>query len=152
MRKNATFIYLACLSLVDLCALLTGLGDIVLISFFRLIVREQSVYICRISTFLLYSSTHLSSFLLASVSIDRAIATNFIQLAKKFSKPQTAYTIILVSTLVAVFLNFHFLLFLGYRIDNYQVSNFSSGIKKRCVKLKHCKNDNFSKSIIFCEI
>jgi hypothetical protein len=112
MRKNSTFIYLAFLSIVDLMVLTLGLGDIILISYFNLIVRAKSIYLCRIISFLIYGSTHLSSFILASVSIDRAIATNFINYAKVYCKPVTAYKIILVNIFIASLVDFHNLIFL----------------------------------------
>jgi hypothetical protein len=112
MRKNSTFIYLAFLSVVDLVVLLLGLGDIILISYFHFNVRAKSIYLCRLVSFLIYGSTHLSSFILASVSIDRAIATNFINYAKEYCKPFTAYKIILVNILIASLIDFHNLFFL----------------------------------------
>lgn len=65
-------------------------------------------------SFLIYSFTHLSSFILASVSIDRAIATNLINFSKIYCKPNTAVKIIIFNITLAVFINFHNLLFLGY--------------------------------------
>jgi hypothetical protein len=112
MRKNSTFIYLAFLSVVDLMVLLLGLGDIILISYFHFNVRAKSIYLCRFVSFLIYGSTHLSSFILASVSIDRAIATNFINYAKEYCKPVMAYKIILINIAIASFLDFHNLFFL----------------------------------------
>ena len=84
MKKNSTFIYLAFLSIIDLFVLSFGLGDMIMISYFRIVLRNYSRSVCRIHTFLTYASTHLSSFILASVSIDRAIATNLINFAKKY--------------------------------------------------------------------
>jgi hypothetical protein len=69
-------------------------------------------------TFLTYMFTHLSSFLLSSVSIDRAIATNFINFSKVYSKPKMAYKIILVNIAIASIINMHSLFFLGYYTNN----------------------------------
>lgn len=60
---NSTYIYLIILCMIDISAIFIGLGDVILI-YSDIIVRGQSVIHCRILTFLLYTSTHFSSFLL----------------------------------------------------------------------------------------
>jgi hypothetical protein len=125
MRRNSTFIYLAFLCVVDLFVLVLGLGDIVMISYYKFILRNKSFFLCRSHTFLTYSFTHLSSFILASVSIDRAIATNLINFAKIYCKPNMAFRIIVINCLLAVLINFHTLLFLGFK-DNDVTSDFLS--------------------------
>ena len=125
MRKNSTFIYLAFLCVVDLLVVLFGLGDLIIISYFSIAIRNQSIIICRLHTFLTYSFTHLSSFILASVSIERAIATNYINYARKYCQPKTAYKILLINVLIALAINFHSLLFLGHEptMDNPEIAN-----------------------------
>nr|QVK45806.1 G protein-coupled receptor [Proales similis] len=113
MRKNSTFTYLAFLAVVDLFVLLFGLGDIILISYFKFVLRNQSIVICRVHSFLTYAFTHLSSFTLAAVSIDRAIATNLLNFAKKYCQPSTAYKVIAFNIVLAAVMNMHSLLFLG---------------------------------------
>lgn len=66
---NSTYIYLLVLCIVDISAIFLGLGDVILI-YSDIIVRGQSVIHCRILTFLLYTSTHFSSFLLGNSSSD----------------------------------------------------------------------------------
>ena len=124
MRKNSTFIYLAFLSIVDIFVLVLGLGDIVLISYTKIVLRNQSAWTCRSHVFLTYLFTHLSSFILASVSIDRAIATNFINFAKVYCKPKMAYKVMLLASLLSVIINFHTLFFMGYQVvDSEQTQN-----------------------------
>mgnify|MGYP003385304060 CR=1 FL=1 len=123
MRKHSTFVYLAFLCFVDLYVLLFGLGDLILISYTGIILRNKSLIVCRLHTFLTYTFTQLSSFILASVSIDRAIATNAINFAKSFCKPRVAHRVILANCCLAVALNFHSLLFLGYE-DISSLSKF----------------------------
>jgi len=113
MRKNSTFTYLAFLASLDLLVLLFGLGDIILITYLEFAVRNYSIVICRIHTFFTYASTHLSSFTLASVSIDRAIATNFLTYSKKHCTPQSAYKIIAINILISTIINSHNLIFMG---------------------------------------
>lgn len=126
MRKYSTFIYLAFLAIVDLFVLTLGLGDMILISYFKFVLRNRSLFLCRFLSFLIYVFTHLSSFILASVSIDRAIATNFITFSKIYCKPKTAYKIIFLNVLIAAIINFHSLIFLGYETQN--LSNTTIGV------------------------
>ena len=53
----------------------------------------------------------------AAVSIDRAIAVTFFNYAKKYCRPHVAYKVIGACYALAVTINFHTLLFLGY--DSY---------------------------------
>lgn len=59
MRKHSTFVYLAFLCFVDLYVLLFGLGDLILISYTGIILRNKSLIICRLHTFLTYTFTQL---------------------------------------------------------------------------------------------
>lgn len=135
MRKNSTFIYLACLSVIDLAVLTLGLGDIVLIAYLNFNMRNQLLAACRVISFLIYSFTHLSSFILASVSIDRAIATNFITFSKAYCRPITAYKVISINIALAVLINFHSLFFIGHTSVTPAVSlsnNFNEENGKFC--------------------
>jgi hypothetical protein len=129
LRKNSTFIYLAFLCFVDLFVIIFGLGDLIIISYFKFVLRNKSLFICRVHTFLTYTFTHLSSFILASVSIERAIATNLINFAKCYCKPQTAYRIICLNTVIAVIFNFHNLIFLGYEDQTTEFFHNKTKIK-----------------------
>jgi hypothetical protein len=118
MRNNSVFIYFAFLSIIDFFVITLGLGDIIIISYFGIVLRNESIIICRLHTFLTYFFTHLSSFVLASVSIDRAIALNSIQLSKIYCKPKMAKKVILFNFLLVFIINFHSLFFLGF-YDTY---------------------------------
>jgi len=114
MRKNSAFVYLGVLSLVDIFVLLFGLGDIILIAYFRFMIRNTNLYICRLHSFITYVFTHFSSLLLALVSLDRAIATNLITFAKLYCRPESAIKIMLVTFLITMIINSHYLIFLGH--------------------------------------
>lgn len=142
MRKNSTFVYLAFLACVDLFVLTLGLSDIILISYLNFVLRNQALFVCRFVSFLIYSFTHLSSFILASVSIDRAIATNFITYSKTYCRPITAYKVIGFNIFLAVIINFHNLLFMGHishtRIGDEIGTFWNTIIKQILIKeIKH---------------
>ena len=81
MRNNSVFTYFAFLSIVDFFVITFGLGDAILLSYFKIVIRNESIILCRLHSFLTYVFAHLSSFILASVSIDRAIALNSIKIS-----------------------------------------------------------------------
>lgn len=130
MKKNSTYIYLRLLSVVDLFVLVLGLGDMIVISHWNYVLRNQSYFVCRVHTFFTYCCTHLSSLILASLSIDRAIATNAINFAKVYCRPNMAYQVFCLNCVLVGVINFHYLVFLGYdepRINfNVKVNNETS--------------------------
>ena len=65
MKKYTTFRYLTLLSVIDLCTLYTGCGQIFLNVFFGIDVRSINHFTCKIQSFLVYFFTHFSSVLLA---------------------------------------------------------------------------------------
>ena len=132
MKKNSVFKYLAYLSIVDLFVCVLGLGDMIAISYLKFIIRNYSIVFCRLHTFFLYSFTHLSSFILSAVSIDRAISLNCFTFAKTYCKPAMARKIFLLISLLTIVVNFHSLIFLGnYEADetvnNNNITNKSAG-------------------------
>jgi hypothetical protein len=126
LRINSTYIYLILLCIVDLAVILFGLGDLIIINYFKIVLRNQSILLCRLHTFLVYTCTHLSSFILAAVSVDRAIATNAINFARDYCKPRVAYKIFGLNCLLAIAVNAHILFYLGYEDNNVDYINNST--------------------------
>lgn len=113
LRTHSTFRYLAYLSVVDLVVLYLGLGNLLLRDYFDFDIRERSLWLCKFHTYLTYVSTHLSSWILTLVSIDRAIACTVIQLNKRFCRPKSADRIFLIMCFVIALINSHILFFMG---------------------------------------
>lgn len=147
LKKNSTFIYLAVLSYVDMLVLFFGLGDIILITYFKFVIRNQSILMCRAHTFLTYWSTHMSSFIIASVSVDRAIATNFIGFSKFYCTQKTAYRIIFLLGILSATINMHTLFFLGYTENYFMLLNSTMFITNKttcyCASLFGTNYDRF---------
>ncbi|CAF1666503.1 unnamed protein product, partial [Adineta ricciae] len=118
LRKSSTFRYLALLSLMDLLVLYSGLLDLFLMIEYggTFSLRSLSPISCRLHTFITYWSQHSSSWILSFISVDRAIATNCIQFAKKFCTPRSAEYIVGIILLLTGLLNCHELIFL--RLQN----------------------------------
>ena len=114
LRKSSTFRYLALLSLMDLLVLYSGLLDLFLTIEYggAFSLRTINPITCRLHTFITYWSQHCSSWILSFISVDRAIATNCIQFARKFCTPRSAEYIVGIIIIVVALLNCHELLFL----------------------------------------
>ncbi|CAF0767253.1 unnamed protein product [Adineta ricciae] len=113
LRTHSTFRYLAYLSIVDLIVIYLGLGHLILRDYFHLDIRERSLFLCKFHTFLTYATTHLSSWILTIVSIDRAIACTVIRLNKRFCRPKSADRIFVAMCIVIALINSHILFFMG---------------------------------------
>jgi len=114
LRKPSTFRYLALLSLMDLLVLYSGLLDLFLTIEYggAFSLRNLNQVTCRLHTFITYWSQHSSSWILSFISVDRAIATNCIQFARKFCTPRSADYIVASILVIIALLNCHELAYL----------------------------------------
>lgn len=110
MKKYSTFRYLTLLSIIDLCTLYVGCGQIFFGVFFDIDIRTLNVFFCRIDSFLVYFFTHFSSILLAAMSIDRTLAIMSKRL-QIMSTPKLAVKIFFILASLLALMNCHFLLF-----------------------------------------
>jgi len=133
MKKYTTFRYLTLLSIVDLCTLYTGCGQIFFDVFFGIDVRSINDFTCKIQSFLVYFFTHFSSILLAgnfktkthhlnliayirffflkiAMSIDRTVSI-LSRRANKRSTPRSAMRIFFILGFIIALLNIHFIFF-----------------------------------------
>jgi len=114
LRKSSTFRYLALLSLMDLLVLYSGLLDLFLTIEYggAFSLRTLNPITCRLHTFITYWSQHSSSWILSFISVDRAVATNCIQFARKFCTPRSAEYIVASILVLTALLNCHELAYL----------------------------------------
>jgi hypothetical protein len=114
LRKSSTFRYLALLSLMDLLVLYSGLLDLFLTIEYggAFSLRTLNPITCRLHTFITYWSQHSSSWILSFISVDRAVATNCIQFARKFCTPRSAEYIVASILIITALLNCHELAYL----------------------------------------
>lgn len=139
MKSNSIFTYLAYLSVVDLFVIVFGLGDLIVISYFNFVIRNYSIVLCRLHTFVTYFFTHLSSFILASVSLDRAIALNLTKLARFYCLPRTAHLVVFLNGFIVFSINLHTLIFLGtYESTNstHEIPTFLCSSRSGMVNLR----------------
>lgn len=137
LRVYSTFRYLAYLSIVDLLVLYLGLGHLILRDYFLFDIREQNLFFCKFHTFSTYVTTHLSSWILTMVSIDRAIACTIVQLNKRFSRPKSADRIFMAMCLIISLINSHILLFMGSKERTIVSSNNNISSYKDIIVCTH---------------
>ncbi|CAF1249782.1 unnamed protein product, partial [Didymodactylos carnosus] len=121
LRTYSTFRYLAYLAIIDLCVLYCGLGHIILRDYFKFDIRTSHLVMCKLHTFLTYITTQLSSWILALVSIDRAVACSLMQ--KRFCKAQSADRIFVGMCLAVAIINSHILFFMGEKRTIYTLQS-----------------------------
>ena len=143
LRTHSTFRYLAYLSIVDLIVLYLGLVYLILRDFFQIDIRTQSLFLCKFHTFLTYVTTHLSSWILTIVSIDRAVACTVVQLNKRFCRPKSADRIFLFMCLTVSLINIHILLFMGSeRSENVPlIHNINISTTRNVITCSHNTSD-----------
>jgi hypothetical protein len=138
LRTHSTFRYLAYLSIVDLIVLYLGLGNLILRDYFNIDIRDQNLFLCKFHIFLTYVTTHLSSWILTIVSIDRAIACTIVQLNKRIGRPKFADRIFLIICLIISLINSHILLFMGSKqTEIYSSTNTNLSIYKETIICTH---------------
>jgi hypothetical protein len=79
MTQYSTFRFLAYLSVSDIVVLLIGKSHIIFMSFSSHDFRDHSHAACALHSFLTIFSTHVSTNLLAAVSVDRVFSMNKIK-------------------------------------------------------------------------
>lgn len=133
LRRSSTFRYLALLSLMDLVVLYSGLLDLFLMVEYSGVIslRNINIVTCRLHTFVTYWSQHSSSWILCFISVDRAVATNFITFARKFCTPRSAELIVLSILIFIGLLNSHELIFLDLQETKTDEIHFNEKILPR---------------------
>ena len=122
-RQYSTAVYLIALSLVDFIALYTGLLRLLVLGFWEVDIRRVSEASCKVHIFLVYFSTHCSSWLVCAVTIERVISVWFPHRVKAGCHPKSA--IISVLAIVTFFIGVNSHLFFGFtlRMDFDNMTN-----------------------------
>lgn len=140
MKKYSTFQYLTLLSILDLCVLYTGCGQIVLDVYYQIDIRLLNEFICKTHSFIVYFFTHFSSMLLASMSIDRTVAILSINLTKS-SDSKTPFKIFFILGILIALINVHFILFI--ELYDYELDDSDQNSTSQIIKLCYAKFNAF---------
>jgi hypothetical protein len=86
-------------------------------------IRETSLVVCRLQSFLSYYFLQLSSCLLCLLSIDRFFGIVLVLKADRFNRSSFARKTVLVLVLIIALFNLHFLIFMGHIDTKVSVLN-----------------------------
>ena len=111
MRKFSSFCYFALLNGVNLAVLYVTMVRVIMEFNFDMDIRVLNLFVCKIHVFLTYFLSHLSSFLLCTISIDRVISVMFLRRAKEVCTPRVAFNVSLCLVVFNFLLSSHFLVF-----------------------------------------
>ena len=115
-RKYSTAIYLIALSIVDFIALYSGLLRILVLGYFETDLRNLSDASCKVHIFVVYFSTHCSSWLVCAVTLERVLSVWFPHRVKTGCHPKSALISVLIIVTIFIIINSHMVV--GFKLTN----------------------------------
>ena len=109
IRKSTTALYLTFLTLSDLAVLYTGLLRQWILHLFDYDIRHLSEVVCKLHTWLVYSSLDLSAWILIAVTLERIIAVWYPYSGKTKCSKMNAMVLMIVILIFVLSLNAHLL-------------------------------------------
>lgn len=125
MRKFSSFCYFAFLNGVNLAVLYVTMVRVIMEFNFNSDIRILNLFICKIHVFLTYFLSHLSSFLLCTISVDRVISVMFLRKAKDLCTPRVAFYITIGLVIFNFLLSSHFLIFESGHLEHDLSTNIT---------------------------
>lgn len=113
-RKSSTAIYLTALAVSDILILIFGPFCDWLEVMWNVIIKEYGSVACKLQTFMQYSSSSTSSWLLAAVTIEKALSVMFPYWVRSACTIKSTYIVILTTWIVVYAVNMHFLFGMGH--------------------------------------
>ncbi len=100
LRKYSTFVYLACLTVVDLIVLYTFCINFISFYFFRVDLQSKHDVLCKLFAFCIYFLPQLSAWTCAMVSLDRVVSVifsvgNYAVVARQWNTPSCAWKVMI---------------------------------------------------------
>ena len=105
MRKVSTFRYLMYLAVFDLLVLASGPTHLLIKQIFNNDLRIHSNMMCKLHTYVTYVSSHVSSLILMTVSIDRVIKIKSLASSQSNSQHRNSNFAEIISNKIAINLN-----------------------------------------------
>ena len=129
MKKFSSFCYFALLNGVNLAVLYVTMVRVIMEFNFNRDIRILNLFICKTHVFLTYFLSHLSSFLLCTISVDRVISVMFLDKAKLLCTPRIAFKVSTVLVIFNFFLSSHILIFQSGHYETSAIDGIHDGIK-----------------------
>jgi len=112
--KSSTAVYLNALAISDILILIFGPFCDWLEDMLEVIISNYGQFACKLQTFLQYSSSSTSSWLLVAVTIERAISVTMPHRVRSSCTTRVAIIVVIVTWIVVYFANLHFLFGMGH--------------------------------------
>jgi hypothetical protein len=131
MKKFSSFCYFALLNGVNLAVLYVTMVRVIMEFNFNRDIRILNLFICKTHVFLTYFLSHLSSFLLCTISVDRVISVMFLDRSKLLCTPRIAFRVSLVLVIFNFILSSHILIFESGHYETTTIDNSPDDIKNQ---------------------
>lgn len=113
-RKSSTAIFLTALAVSDILILVFGpLCDWIEVMW-KVIIKEYGSFTCKLQTYMHYSSSSTSSWLLAAVTIQKAISVTFPYRVRSSCNTRVTFIVIISTWIILYGVNMHFLFGMGH--------------------------------------
>lgn len=112
--KSSTAVYLNALAISDIVILIFGPFCDWLEDMLEVVLSNYGQFACKLQTFLQYSSSSTSSWLLVAVTIERAISVTLPHRVRSSCTTRVALIVVIVTWVVLYMANLHFLLGFGH--------------------------------------
>lgn len=112
--KSSTAVYLNALAISDILILIFGPFCDWLEDMLEVIISNYGQFACKLQTFLQYSSSSTSSWLLVAVTIERAISVTLPHRVRSSCTTRVALIVVIVTWIVVYMANLHFLFGMGH--------------------------------------
>ncbi|CAF0822375.1 unnamed protein product [Adineta steineri] len=121
LRQYTTMRYLTAVATADLCSLYSWNLNLFykhLINPYQNDLEDNSIFLCRLISFIAFVSLELSSWYLTLVSVDRCLNIHFLFWNRQLGRADRSTYIILIVTIIIISLNIHLLFLNGYQQPN----------------------------------
>ncbi|KAH3728538.1 hypothetical protein DPMN_054495 [Dreissena polymorpha] len=117
-RKSSTATYLLALAVSDIIIILFGPFCDWLEIMWHVFISEYGEFACKVQTFMQYSSSTTSSWLLVVVTIERAISVTYPYKVRTSCTKQIAIIVVVITWTLVYAANLHFLFGMGQSYNN----------------------------------
>lgn len=129
-RRYSTAVFLIALTIVDFIAMWSGLIRIILEGYMGIDIRNIGTGLCKLHIFLIYASTHASSWLIVGVTVERIVCVWMPLKMRQVRSQKLALLVCGVILLTVSVINSHLLV--GFELSVYDDGNILNSTELIC--------------------
>lgn len=129
-RTHSTAVFLIALTIVDFIAMWSGLIRIILEGYMGIDIRNICTGLCKLHIFLIYASTHASSWLIVGVTVERIVCVWMPLKMRQVRSRKLALLVCCVIILTLSAVNSHLLI--GFELSMYDDGNILNSTEMVC--------------------